>query len=202
MAKKLKEWIEKIALGVIPAVILLIVTALVKGDELKGLSKAKAFVRVLTVGVPLWLFLILLIVVMFAIARWVRSRQKQLIHVEWKNEISLWCVAKAGEESWMQAALHGFFTNSDPQVALIITSIYLEKTKPAMSLYEPLTLPAHNVRSQDVSIMVKPLLLEEGKTFRGNVILVDQFQRKHKVPIELRGHIAIQQGQTKTQNTS
>jgi len=188
MTKEWKERLEKIGIGIFTALIVLVIGALLKGDELKGLGKAAALGRVLNSAIPLWLFLIVLVVAILASVRWYKSRNRPLVYVEWKNDISLWCVATAGNEKWMQVMLHGFFTNCDRKDAIIITSVYLEGTKPAMSLHETITLPPEHVCNEDVTAMVKPVVLEEGKTFRGKVILVDQFQRKHRVPIELKGH--------------
>lgn len=188
VTKETKDTIRQIWVGILLLIIGLIVTALIKGEELKGLGKPRTWGRVLCSNIPLWIFLIVLIIAVAGAVRWLKSRQKRVIYVEWKNDICLWCLADGGNEPWMQVSLHGFFTNADLEVALIITSIYLENTRPAMTLYEPLNLPPHEVTSQDVSVMVKPLLLEEGKTFRGNVVFVDQYQRRHKASIELKGY--------------
>lgn len=196
MTKEWKDGIRGAVLSVGSAILLLVITALVKGEELKGLSQGAALLRVLRTGVPLWIFSIVLGIAVLGLILWFKSRDRQLIHVEWKDDLCLWCVANAGHERWMQVMLHGFFNNADPEIALIITSVYLENTRPAMSLYKPLRLPPHNVCQQDVSIMVKPVLLEEGKTFCGNVILVDQFKRKHKAPIELKGYAPGSQTQS------
>jgi hypothetical protein len=188
MTKEWKDGIRSAALSVGSAILLLVITAVVKGEELKGLSKAAVLLHLLKAGVPLWLFLIVLVVAILGAVRWYKSRHKPLVHVEWKEDVCLWTVAQNGSERWMQIMLYGFFNNSDPEIALIITSVYLEGTKSAMSLYETIELPPQHVCDESVSTMVKPVLLEEGKTFRGNVILVDQFKRKHKSYIELKGH--------------
>jgi hypothetical protein len=192
MTKEWKERVEKVLIGLILATAGIILTAVIKGDELKGLNKITAFLHILNAGVPLWLFLAVAIIATLASVRWLKSRQKQLIHVEWKNESCIWCLATAGHgaEKWMQINLHGFITNTDKENALIITSVYLEGTKPAMSLRETVTLPPEHVCDEDIFAFVKPLLVEEGQTFKGNVIFVDQFQRRHKVYIELKGHAA------------
>lgn len=169
MTKEWKDGLRGIVIAIITTVLTtaagLIAAAFVKGEDLKGLGKAAALAKLLKTGVPLWAFLIVMVVAILGSVRWYKARKKTLIHVEWRNDISLWCIANAGDEKWMQVMLHGFFTNSDPDVALIITSVYLEGTKPAMSLYEPLEFPPHHVSPGDVTAMVKPVLLEEGKTF-------------------------------------
>jgi hypothetical protein len=200
MSPKWKEWAEKIALTVIPAVLLLVLTAFLKGEELKGLSKIAALLQILNAGVPLWVFLIVLIMSVFGSTRWYKARRKKLIHVEWKNEVCVWCVATAGgNEKWMQINLHGFITNCDTNNALIITSVYLEGTKPALSLRETINIPPEHVCDEDIFAFVKPLLIEEGATFKGNVIFVDQFQRRHNVRIELKGHAPQPQARTAAQ---
>jgi hypothetical protein len=102
MSPKWKEGLEKTALAVVPAVLLVVLTPFLKGEQLKGLGKIGALLHVLNAGVPLWLFLFVSVVALFGSARWYKSRRKQLIHVEWKNDISLWCLANAGDERWMQ----------------------------------------------------------------------------------------------------
>jgi hypothetical protein len=188
MSPKWKERAEKIALAVIPSVLLLVITAFLKGEELKGLGKIAVLLRVLNAGIPLWLFLFVLVIALFGSVHWYKFRRKQLIHVEWKNDACLWCIATAGTEKWMQVNLHGFITNCDKENALIITSVYLEGTKPALSLRETVTLPPEHVCDEYIYAVVKPVLVEEGGVFEGNVIFVDQFQRKHKVRIDLKGH--------------
>src|ERR1051326_1405728 len=155
MTKDWKDGIRTVLLGVASAVLVLIATALVKGEELKGLSNAAALGRVLNSAIPLWLFLVVLMVAILGSVRWYKSRNKPLVYVEWKNDISLWCVATAGNEKWMQIILHGFFTNCDRKDAIIITSVYLEGTKPAMSLYETIPLPPEHVCDEHVTAMVK-----------------------------------------------
>jgi hypothetical protein len=188
MSKEWKERIEKVVIGLILATAGIMLTAIIKGDQLKGLSKISAFFHILNAGVPLWLFLAVVIVAALASVRWFKAQQKQLIHVEWKNEVCLWCVATSGSEQWMQLNLHGFITNSGKDDALIITSVYLEGTKPAMSLHETIELPPEHVCDENIFAFVEPLLIEEGETFKGNVVFVDQFQRRHKAYIELKGH--------------
>lgn len=200
MTKEWKERLEKIAIGTVTSLLLLVPTALIKGEELKGLSKVGALLRLLSTGIPLWLFLIVLVVAILGGVRWFKSRRGEIVHVQWKEDRCLWTVAHAGTARWMQVMLSGFITNSHPDLALIITSVYLEGTKPAMSLFETIELPPAHVCDEHVNVMLEPVLVPEGTPFRGNVILVDQFQRKHKAYIELKGHAP--QVQTKTSQTS
>jgi hypothetical protein len=93
MSPKWKERAEKIALAVIPSVLLLVITAFLKGEELKGLGKIAVLLRVLNAGIPLWLFLFVLVIALFGSVHWYKFRRKQLIHVEWKNDACLWCIA-------------------------------------------------------------------------------------------------------------
>jgi hypothetical protein len=190
LTKEWKERLEKICIGVFTAIAVVVLGALIKGDELKGLSKLAAILRILNSGIPLWLFLIVLVAATLGGVRWFKSGRREIIHIQWKEEHCLWTVAHNGPTRWMQVMLSGFVTNSHPDLELIITSIYLEGTKPALSLYETIQLPAAHVCDEHLTLMVEPVLMPEGAPFRGNVILVDQFQRKHKAYIELKGHVA------------
>jgi hypothetical protein len=194
MTKEWKDRVEKIGIGVFTAVAVVVLGALIKGDELKGLGKLAAILRILNSGIPLWLFLIVLVGAILAAVRWLKSRHREIVHVQWKEDRCLWTVAYAGTTRWMQVMLSGFITNSHPELALIITSVYLEGAKSAMSLLETIELPPAHVCDEHVNVMVEPVLVPEGSPFRGHVILVDQFQRKHKAYIELKGYAP--QGQT------
>lgn len=190
MTKEWKERWEKIAISVVTAVPVLVVTAIIKGDDLKGLGKVSGFFRILNVGIPLWLFLAVLVIAILGGFRWIKSRRREIVHVQWKPERCLWSVANSGKDEWMSVMLSAYITNSHPELGLIITSVYLEGTKPVIGLFETIPLPAAHVCDEIVNAMVEPLVVPEGTTFRGNVIFVDQFQRKHKAYIELRGHAA------------
>ncbi len=84
MTKEWKDAIRSAVLTVVSAIVLLVVTAIIKGEDLKGLSKAAAWLSLLRSGIPLWLFLIVLVIAILGSVHWIKSRQKQLLYVEWK----------------------------------------------------------------------------------------------------------------------
>lgn len=188
MTKEGKDVLKQIGIGVVLPILVLILTALIKGEELAGLSKAAALFHLLRVGVPLWLFLILLVVAALASAHWVRALllRKETLQVAWQPERCIWGTGSAGTTPLMQVIASGYFSNVTPAHRLIITSVYLEGTKPLVGMYEPVEIEAATCSEKRINAYVEPIIGKKGKAYKGKLILVDQFGIKHKVPIELK----------------
>jgi len=91
MSKEWKDRLEKICVGTITAVAVVILTALIKGDALKGLGKLAAFVRILNFGVPLWLFIAVLVTAILGAISWVQqSSTAKTLYVVWDPVQCLW----------------------------------------------------------------------------------------------------------------
>ena len=65
-------------MSVITAVAVVILTALIKGDDRKGLGKLAAFLRILSLGVPLWRFVVVLVTAVLGTIQWRSALDPQL----------------------------------------------------------------------------------------------------------------------------
>ena len=114
MSEKWRKQLEQICIGIFTAIAVVVLGALIKGDELKGLGKLAAFLRILNSGVPLWLFIIVLIAAILGVIQWVRqSTKKKSLYVVWDPMQCLWGTGAIGNTPAMQLIMKGFFTNSD-----------------------------------------------------------------------------------------
>ncbi len=88
---KLKEWLEKIGIGVATSLIVLVLTAVIKGESLNGLLKISGLFQFLKTGVPLWLFLITLIAGLLGSLQWIRHviSKQAVLRVVWRPEVCL-----------------------------------------------------------------------------------------------------------------
>jgi hypothetical protein len=188
MSKEWKDRLEKICVGLFTAVAAVILTAIIKGDELSGLGKLAVFLRILNFGVPLWLFIVVLVTAILGTIQWVRqSRTAKTLYVVWDPVQCLWGTGAIGGTPAMQLTMKGLFTNSDLENGLLITQVYLEGTRAAMGLLQPLQIAPHHSVEETLQAFVQPVVGHKGQAYEGKLILVDQFDRKHKFPIQLRG---------------
>jgi len=188
MTKELKDGLRQVVVSAVVLIVGLVLTALFKGEELAGLSKAAAFLHLLGVGVPLWLFLTVLVVAALASAHWIRTAllRKETLQVAWQPEQCMWGPGSAGTTPLMQVIASGYFTNVTEKHRMIITSVYLKGTKPVVGMYEPVEIEAATCSQRRIDAYVEPIVGKTGKTYRGKLILIDHFGVKHKVPIELK----------------
>jgi hypothetical protein len=187
MNDKWKDRLEKIGIGVFTAVAVVVLGALIKGDELKGLGKLTAFLRILNFGIPLWLFIVVLVAAILGAIQWIRqSQKKKILYAVWDPVQCLWGTGAIGDTPAMQLIMKGLFSNSDLEQALLITQVYLEGTKATLTLLEPLQIPAHHSVNETVHAFVQPVVGKKGHPYKGTLILIDQFKRKHRLAVELR----------------
>lgn len=188
MTKEWKDRLEKIAIGAVPPILVLILTAAIKGEELTGLSKAAAVLHLLRIGVPLWLFLIVLVVALLASAYWIQTviLRKETLRVVWRPEQCLWGTGSSGSTPIMQIITSGYLTNTAKEHRLIITSVYLQGTKPVLGMFEPVEIEPETCGEERIDAYVEPIVGTKGEVYKGKMVLVDQFGVKHRVPIELK----------------
>lgn len=188
MTKESKAALRQIALAVVPPILVLLLTAAIRGEELAGLSKAAAFLRLFRIGIPLWLFLIVLIVAVLTSAHWIQTvvLRKETLRIAWQPERCLWGTGASGNKPMMQIIASGYLTNTSENHRMIITSIYLKGTKPVVGMFEPMEIEAATCSNQHFNAYVEPIVGKLGETYEGKLILVDQFGIKHKAPIDLK----------------
>jgi len=187
MTKEWRERLDKILIALLTTVFTVVLTAIIKGDELKGLGKIAALLKILRFGVPLWLFITTLVVAIFGVVQWAQSRRKKILYVVWDPIQCLWGTGAMGDIPVMQLIMKGFFTNADLEKSLLITQVYLEGTKAAMALLSPIEIKAHHSIVETIHAFVQPVVGVKGERYKGNLILIDQFNRHHKLPVNLRG---------------
>jgi len=96
--------------------------------------------------------------------------------------MSVWCIALAGTEKWMQVGFSADFTHDDPEQTLILIDAFPEGTRTAHPFREHIEIaPSELVTPEyQVWMMVKPVVSEEGKNWTTRIVFVDQLKRRYK----------------------
>lgn len=100
----------------------------------------------------------------------------------------MWCLA-FGDQTAMQLSLMADFTHDDPDRTLLLTGAYIKGTKQWHGFIEPIEVPPQELITPQYAlpVFVHPVVAKIGETWRGRIIFLDQFKRKHKTDqIEFR----------------
>jgi hypothetical protein len=109
-------------------------------------------------------------------------KRKPRLYVNFHPTTSLWCLIPAGDERIMEVTFTADFTHDDPDQTVLLIEAFLEGTKPKFHFDEPIDIdPEELVTSEcPISLMVTPVVGEEGKNWTGRVIFIDQLHRTYK----------------------
>jgi len=118
------------------------------------------------------------------VALWI-ERRKPRLYVHFDPVISLWCIGQQQQRygpplEMMQVTFRADFNHDDPRQTLVITEAYPEGTTPQLGMVQKFKIPAETMVDEQVTVFVTPIVAEKGKAWTGRIVLVDQFQRKHK----------------------
>jgi hypothetical protein len=108
------------------------------------------------------------------------TRRKPKIHVRPIVGNELWCIARQGETEFMQVVCWADVTHDDPKHALMIMEVYPEGTPPQVSMGSRELIQPGTLAHIQLAAIVKPIIATKGKPWKGRLVLVDHFHRKHK----------------------
>lgn len=109
-------------------------------------------------------------------------KRKPRLYVNFHPATSLWCLVRAGDERIMQVTFMADFTHDDPDQTVILIEAFLKGTKPKFHFDEPIDIDPEELVTPEysVSLMVTPVIGEEGRNWTGCVIFIDQLHRTYK----------------------
>lgn len=109
-------------------------------------------------------------------------RRKPKLHVHFHPTTGLWCLASQGGKKIMQVGFVADFTHDDPRQTIILVDAFPEGTRSELQLFDYITIPPEELVKVGHHIwrMVTPVVGEEGKNWKGRIVLVDQGKRKYK----------------------
>jgi hypothetical protein len=191
--RKVQEWAEKIGQGVVVGIIVVILGALLRGDPLKGLSRAGLIWQVIVSRtIPVWLFLVVVLFAFYTGRLLVQQHKTDRLplSIVWHEEKSFWHMGALRGEPAMQILVEASFTGRE-EYSVEILSAQAVGAKTKMDLLEPIICPlGQTIRRTRLMIFAQPPLAAVGSAWTGKILLTDQHGRKYKSPrltIEYRG---------------
>lgn len=111
-----------------------------------------------------------------------RFRRKPKLHVHFHATTGLWCLASQGGKKIMQVGFVADFTHDDPTQTIILVDAFPDGTRSELRLFDYITIPPEELvrLRHHLWRMVTPVVGEEGKNWKGRIVLVDQWKRKYK----------------------
>lgn len=178
---KIREDLLKAVLIYVVTAILGAVGAAIKAGQLGLLVSLRGTAHLLSTGVPLWLFLCFLTsnVFLVLILRRFGWLRKPVLHVVWQPGQTWWHQGSVAGNPAMQVVGRGIFSNADKEAFLILTKAYFKGTECVMGFLEPITLKPGVAIDGNIHVFLRPVIAKPGREFRGKLIFVDQFNRKH-----------------------
>lgn len=181
--QKVVEWVGRGLIGLISIFATVLITALLQGGSLGGLTKIAVFWNVLkSKSIPVWLFVLVLIAAYFGIQGTVAAarERKRVLHIVWNEKNSSWHMGSAKGKLAMQVSVAAIFTGREPD-SIQILSAGVEGGKTEVDLF-PIICPENQPVRGTVMFFVQPPVAKEGKPWRGRIVLVDQYNRKFRSP--------------------
>jgi len=181
--QKVVEWVGRGLIGLISIFATVLITALLQGGSLGGLTKIAVFWNVLkSQSIPVWLFALVLIAAYFGIQGTVAAarERKRVLHIVWNEKNSSWHMGSAKGKPAMQVSVAAIFTGREPD-SIQILSAGVEGGKTEVDLI-PIICPENQPVRGTVMFFVQPPVAKEGKPWRGRIVLVDQYNRKFRSP--------------------
>jgi len=194
---RMKKWIAKVLKGLVGIVATVVVTKLLSGEPLTGLTKLEELLPTLkNATVPAWAFAAALFVALFGlyetITHVVRGwRPKGKVHFVPDTYNFGW----AGNDGRTDLRAGGTFTY-DGVGTLIVASASLKGTKPKSNMMvqvmtgdglgptvsvNSLELRAHVPVRALLNLFLTPVKAERGKPLRGQLVLRDTYNQNYKI---------------------
>jgi len=192
------NWIKKGLAGLVSIVATVVVTKLLSGEPLTGLTKLKGLSDTfLKSRVPAWAFALALFVAVLAlryiVLHWPTKKPKGTIHFVPDGHNSGWAVS--GEQ--IELRLGGTFTNASAS-GVRIMKIFLKGTKQVGDILMYSTpgagraavtyvdLPAHMPIQAFISVRLAPARGKTGKPLNAKILLRDTYNEDYPLdPVEL-----------------
>ena len=115
-----------------------------------------------------------------AIRTEVLLRRKPRVYVTFQPVTSYWCLAHEGDKRVMQVGFTADFAHDDPEQNVLVIEAYPKGTRTRYPLAEKLSIRPSELVTQRFNLMAVPVVGEEGKNWKGRVVLVDQWKRRYK----------------------
>jgi hypothetical protein len=123
------------------------------------------------------------------IGRWLKRKPK--LHIYIQPRTHLWCYAWEFDKPRMSVMFSADLTNDDHREKVFIIDAYIKGTKPTIPFIRKVEVPAATmVPRVPFHVLVSPVVGKGGENWKGRIILIDQFKRKHltdKIEFEWHG---------------
>lgn len=160
----------------------IVIAALIKGESLAGLANVKPLLHFLTTGVPLSLFLALLITCVWMIPSVIKEKRprRPKLHVSWERITCLWALGKFGETPMMQIQGEAVICSSGTDEKIIIREAFVKGTKPLMNLVDAIPVAPGDAHACRIITMVAPVIRKPTEALEAELILRDHKGREYK----------------------
>lgn len=178
--QKVLEWVEKSVLVLVSAVATVLITALLQGQSLSGLTKFAVFWDILkSQSIPVWLFVVVLIAAFFGIqGTFAAARErKRALHIVWHEKNSSWHMGTDCGQPAMQVMADATLTGRERDPIQILRA-RIEGGKTEVDLIERLVCPENEPARYRIMFFVQPPAAKKGKPWKGRIVLIDQYNRK------------------------
>jgi hypothetical protein len=181
------EKIKKLGLGFLKyvgtLVTGLVLTALIKGESLAGLTRLRTLLPFLKTSVPLWAFLLLLLFCVYMARPFINSlRKRPVLHVSWERLVCLWALGRFGDKPMMQIQGHAIITSSGTDETIIIREAYVKGTEPLQSIIDDVVIPPGEPQTCRIATFVHPVIRKPDEGLETSLILRDHKGREYRTP--------------------
>ncbi|HXH50537.1 MAG TPA: hypothetical protein VNM47_14430 [Terriglobia bacterium] len=180
--KRVGEDVVKAVIGYATVALIGIIVAAIKRHELALLASSGGLWHLLISGIPLWVF-----VLVVTIAGWLFLKlrsfgwpKKPVLHVVWEPGQNWWHQGTVSGRPAMQVGASALFSLANDQFSLILTKAYFRGTQCVVGFIEPITVKPRVALRMNIHVFLQPVIAEAGQAFKGKLIFVDQFNRKHE----------------------
>jgi len=116
-----------------------------------------------------------------AIRTEVLLRRKPRVYVNFHPLSSYWCLAREGDTPIMQIGFAADFSHDDPEQDVLVIDAHPKGTRTRYPCEKFCVRPNELVSPRQINLMVVPVVGEEGKNWKGRLVLVDQWKRRYKI---------------------
>ena len=109
-------------------------------------------------------------------------RRKPRLFVNFHPNTLRWGLAQAGRERMMQVIFMADLSHDDPDSTIILIDGVIKGTGSKLPFRDPITVKPEGLVTvrYPISLIVGPVVGEEGKVLKGRIVFIDQFHRSYK----------------------
>ena len=179
--EKIKKWGLGFLKYVGTLLVGIIIPALIKGESLTGLARLKTLIPFLKTSVPLWLFLLLLMLCIYLATPFLKSLGKRpMLHVSWERITCVWALGRFGDTPMMQIQGEAMVSSSGMTERIVIREAYVKGTKPLMNLVDAIQIAPGDPDHCRIITMVAPVIRKPFEALEAELILRDHKGREYK----------------------